>query len=226
MASNSEEDSENLAEEINVIPVLDECLWKDIPLSSIDNYQARPLSFVRNKTTKHVLNTGSKKHRYAELELGGKAKIDKNPNDFTCAQLQKMAKDKGIPMRSGMKKAELCEKLGIELVKKIPNNGKNNTVNVMLAVMIALTFVKNDDPDNTEVDHIDENRRNNRADNLQWITHSDNVKKTVDFGRKDGKPGITPIKVTYPNGDYTLFKCQKDCNYELNLPNINVIRTV
>lgn len=38
--------------------------------------------------------------------------------------------------------------------------------------LVALAFVYNSDPDlYVEINHIDENRTNNRADNLEWCTH-------------------------------------------------------
>ena len=42
--------------------------------------------------------------------------------------------------------------------------------------LVALTFI--DNPDNLPcVDHIDGNTFNNHVNNLQWLTHSDNIKK-------------------------------------------------
>ena len=35
---------------------------------------------------------------------------------------------------------------------------------------------------NYEIDHIDDNRANNHKDNLQWLTRSQNVKKSFDTG--------------------------------------------
>ena len=44
--------------------------------------------------------------------------------------------------------------------------------------LIAMQFIENDDPLNkTEVDHINSNKLDNRIDNLQWISHSDNLRK-------------------------------------------------
>lgn len=36
-----------------------------------------------------------------------------------------------------------------------------------------------------EVDHIDDNRINNRPDNLQWLTKTENNQKCWDAGHKD-----------------------------------------
>lgn len=42
--------------------------------------------------------------------------------------------------------------------------------------LVAMAFVVNDSPnDKIEVNHIDEDCSNNRADNLEWCTHSDNI---------------------------------------------------
>ena len=53
-------------------------------------------------------------------------------------------------------------------------NGKSQTVNVHR--LVANAFVEN--PFNKpEVNHIDSNRSNNHAYNLEWVTHSENLKK-------------------------------------------------
>ena len=49
--------------------------------------------------------------------------------------------------------------------------------------IIAELFVENDDPANkVEVNHIDTNRQNPKADNLEWTTHLDNVRHSVELG--------------------------------------------
>ena len=55
---------------------------------------------------------------------------------------------------------------------------KNNTrKNVSVHRLVAFAFVRNDDPINkTEINHIDENKLNNRWDNLEWCTRAYNQK--------------------------------------------------
>lgn len=52
----------------------------------------------------------------------------------------------------------------------------------LVARLVALAFIPN--PDNKpEIDHIDGDRHNNRADNLRWVTHKENVKNPVTVKR-------------------------------------------
>lgn len=47
--------------------------------------------------------------------------------------------------------------------------------------LVADTFVYNDDPTNkTTVNHIDGDRNNNKADNLEWVSYSENEKHAYD----------------------------------------------
>lgn len=53
---------------------------------------------------------------------------------------------------------------------------KNNQETVRINTLVAKHFIKNDNPEtSTNVDHIDNNRLNNRVDNLRWVTQSDNI---------------------------------------------------
>ena len=91
--------------------------------------------------------------------------------------------------------------------------------------IIAFTFIENDDPQKkTQVDHINEDKKDNCVENLRWITPSDNVQKAVDKGRKDGKPGTTPITVTFPDNTTKIYNSQVDVISELSLKNINIIK--
>jgi hypothetical protein len=64
--------------------------------------------------------------------------------------------------------------------------------------LVAREFVANDDPKNkTVVDHLDGNKLNNRADNLEWITPKENTRR----GYITGKNKVTKRSV---------------CQYDLN----------
>ena len=80
--------------------------------------------------------------------------------------------------------------------------------------LVALTFIPN--PNGLpEVNHIDMNRLNPKCENLEWISHQDNVKHSHDRGkyRKPqylgaGNPKARPVKMI-DNG--MSFDCIKHC---------------
>lgn len=55
----------------------------------------------------------------------------------------------------------------------------NKTVNIH--ALVAKHFVPNPNGLN-EINHIDGNKMNNRADNLEWCTHEQNMKHAVETG--------------------------------------------
>lgn len=88
--------------------------------------------------------------------------------------------------------------------------------------IIAMAFVPN--PNNLpEVDHIDNNRRNNKASNLQWLSGTDNKKKTPFEARSETHKGelngrakltaedVKEIRRLYNNG-YTQQEIAKKYN--------------
>ena len=53
---------------------------------------------------------------------------------------------------------------------------------------VALCFVHNTDPSKCkEVDHLDNNRANPSADNLEWVTHGENVRRAAARGSYSGE---------------------------------------
>ena len=98
-------------------------------------------------------------------------------------------------------------------------------ITIALHRIIALTFIPNNDPVNkTQVDHIDNNKKNNIKNNLQWISPSENVKKAIKIGRKDGRSATTPIRVSFPDGTIKDYNYQIEVEKELKLKNNNVIK--
>lgn len=55
--------------------------------------------------------------------------------------------------------------------------------------LVALAFIPNNEPKRNEVNHKDFNRKNNHADNLEWLTHAENVKYSRNAGRYPSQIG-------------------------------------
>lgn len=65
-----------------------------------------------------------------------------------------------------------------------------NNRNIGVHRLVAMAFVENDEPEvKVEVNHIDFNRKNNSPNNLEWLTHADNVRYSHVNGRYKKKFG-------------------------------------
>ena len=68
------------------------------------------------------------------------------------------------------------------LTVKLSKNGHSKRYPVH--VLVAKTFIDDRQyKDGWEVNHIDMNRKNNRVDNLEWLTHKQNIEHSVKYGK-------------------------------------------
>jgi len=66
---------------------------------------------------------------------------------------------------------------------------------------VAKAFVENENPDEmTMIIHLDNNPRNNKAENLKWVTPSDHMKWQFEVGNKDNFKVWKTRKKRYKNG--------------------------
>lgn len=118
--------------------------------------------------------------------------------------------------------------------KKVSINnasGKRDTLSVHR--LVAKAFVPN--PENKpQVNHIDGNKENNNASNLEWVTHGENSRHAVKLGLQKGKPGeshplskVTEAEVIEMITDMKNGASNKDLGlkYKLNPNYISLIRS-
>lgn len=89
-----------------------------------------------------------------------------------------------------------------------------------LHLFVAEAFVPNDDPEHKkEVNHKDRNKKNNIASNLEWVTHSENVKHTVKTGRKISNTLNKKCQIIFESGEESeIFNSFTDAGKFYNAP--------
>lgn len=91
-------------------------------------------------------------------------------------------------------------------------NNENKTKHLKVHRLVAFTFVDGYSEEKNTVNHVDGNKKNNRADNLEWVSQSDNNKHAYkELNRKinvtyerHGK--FKKIIITQTNGEIFEFK--------------------
>ena len=92
---------------------------------------------------------------------------------------RKVNNNRGIMIRQEKILTPEITKHGYLRIKLFKNNkGKR----ILIHRLVAETFISN--PENKpQVNHIDFNRANNKVDNLEWVSASENIKYSFDKGR-------------------------------------------
>lgn len=108
----------------------------------------------------------------------------------------------GTIFANGKKKNLILNKDGYYQIPFITSEGYWSTTGHHR--LVALAYVPNDDPINkTEVNHKDYNRKNNHPDNLEWVSHRDNVlysrKHYAKYGSDNPNFGNKKLSQIYQN---------------------------
>lgn len=106
-------------------------------------------------------------------------------------------------------------------ILKICNNGKgylyislsknNKRKNFLIHRLVANAFIINKE-NKPCINHIDGNKQNNKVDNLEWITYSENHKHAFKIGLKKSRKGEEMSNSKLKNKDVLFIKKNKN-NY-------------
>lgn len=99
--------------------------------------------------------------------------------------------------QTGVVKKTFVNNAGYEVTNAF-KDGKSTTTTVHR--LVASAWIPNDDPTNKRtVDHIDSNKLNNSADNLHWLSYSENLAKKHRMSQmttaKGKQNGVKVVKV-------------------------------
>ena len=81
--------------------------------------------------------------------------------------------------------------------------------------LVATAFLQGEG----EVNHLDGNRTNNNVNNLEWTTHSENVKYSFDVLHRKPPRESKQIRVEYVDGTIIEFNSVKECANYYNVDN-------
>lgn len=105
----------------------------------------------------------------------------KAPMPYSQYSVNRLGQVRGI---SGKILKSHYNNAGYPVLQVTKDNNKNTTITV--SRLVALTWLPNKD-ELSDVDHINENLDDNHVDNLQWLSHRDNLRRRE---HKSGKRAV------------------------------------
>ena len=106
------------------------------------------------------------------------------------------------------------------LAVKLYKDGKS--INKRINRLVAECFVANPD-EKPLVNHKDFDRKNNRAENLEWCTQAENIRYSAKSGRFKGY-GQRPVRCIMQNGECKVFESMSDAANSLHIPVANIYK--
>lgn len=96
------------------------------------------------------------------------------------------------------KRGELKQRLNRDGYLEVTVGKKENRTTMRVHRIILMAFDPRDNMEDLEVNHKDYNRTNNKLENLEWITHLQNVRYSSDNGNyKDNSSGCRNGRAKY-----------------------------
>lgn len=142
--------------------------------------------------------------------------------DYTYGNLEYKVSNYGRVIGKGRNK-ELKQRLNKQGYVEVTMGDTKHRTRIRVHRLVAILFVENPNPQlYNEVNHIDRNRANPRADNLEWTTHEENIKYSYEQGGYDGvrtgsknsKAILTEEKVIEIRKQYKNGATQKDLSVQ------------
>lgn len=132
---------------------------------------------------------------------------------------------RSIPATITLKDGKVRERKGVVL--KISKRGRYMSKSLFkdgvyksytVHRLVALAFIPNPDS-KPHINHIDNNRYNNRADNLEWVTQKENLKHAAEQGRMKKPPVnfISPEKLQKAKDLLDQGVTRRDVERQLNM---------
>ena len=87
--------------------------------------------------------------------------------------------------------------------------------------LVAIHFISDQSSTDLEIDHIDADKTNNRASNLEWVTHEENMRRANEKGLIPYKSGCDVYNAKFKKKEIKLIRALAD----ENLP-IKIIRRI